>query len=311
MGQTLDDTRIVVIQGARQVGKSTLAGTLARERSGLVVTLDDATSRESAEVDPLGFVRQNGDQLLAIDEIQRSPVLITALKAAVDSDPRPGRYLVTGSANLLRMPAMQDSLAGRAENLDYYGFSQGELDGHQEQFIDRALDGDLFAGHESDLSRGDYLERACAGGYPEALARTTPRRRALWYDNYLRRVVERDAGDLSGLQRLADLPKFLRLLAARNSGEMVIADLASNSGIPARTLPPYLDLLETLLLTSSLPAWATNHTQRVIRRPKVSLIDTGLAARLLGLSAGELGLDGPSRAAGGLLEGFVAGELLR
>jgi predicted AAA+ superfamily ATPase len=141
---------------------------------------------------------------------------------------------------------MQDSLAGRAENIDLYGFSQGEITGVPERFIDRLLAEESFLGHCSDLTRADYLTRACAGGYPEALARTPGRRRSAWFDNYLRRIVERDAPDISGLLRLSELPQLLRLLAARNAAELNVAALAGDAGIPVRTLEPYLDLLETL-----------------------------------------------------------------
>lgn len=309
--QALDDTRIVVIQGARQVGKSTLAAAMAAERDGRLVSLDDDTQRAAAELDPIGFITQLPGRLLVIDEVQRVPALVTALKLAVDSDPRPGRFLLTGSSDLLRLPAVHDSLAGRAESLELFGFSQGELAGHPEQFLDRVLGGDLFAGHRSPLSRQDYLLRACAGGYPEALARPAGRRRSSWFDNYLTRIVERDAHDISGLQRLQALPRLLRLLAARNSAELVLSEIAVTINIPVRTLPPYLDLLETLFLIQLLPAWSTNLSKRVVRRPKASLLDTGLAARLINISAAGAGPASNPDAAGGLLEGFVTGELRR
>jgi len=309
--EALSDTRIVVIQGARQVGKSTLATGIVNKHGGRLVSLDDEVTRAAASADPSGFVRQLPAGLLGIDEVQRVPTLITALKAAVDADTRPGRFLITGSANLLRMPAMQDSLAGRAENLDLFGFSQGELSRARETFIDRVLDGDLFVGHRSALTRQDYLERACAGGYPEALGRPAGRRRTAWFDNYVSRIVGRDAADISGLQRLSDLPRLLRLLAARNATELNQRDVASDIGIPARTLPPYFDLLETLFLIQRIPPWSTNLSKRVVERPKVCLLDTGLAARLVNVGATGAGPAGNPQIAGQLLEGFVIGELRR
>jgi predicted AAA+ superfamily ATPase len=309
--EALRDTRIVVIQGARQVGKSTLATGIINRYGGRLVSLDDDVTRVAAAADPHGFVRQLPSGLLGIDEVQRVPALITALKAAVDSDPRPGRFLITGSANLLRMPTMQDSLAGRAENLDLFGFSQGELMRTRETFVDRVLDGDLFVGHRSTLTRQDYLQRACAGGYPEALARTAGRRRSAWFDNYLSRIVGRDAADISGLQRLSDLPRLIRLLAARNATELNQSAVASDIAIPARTLAPYLDLLETLFLVQRIPAWSTNLSKRVVERPKISLLDTGLAARLVNVAAIGAGLAGTPEIAGQLLEGCVVGELRR
>lgn len=309
--ESLADTRVVVVQGARQVGKTTLINQVVERLGGQVVTLDDDLTREAAQADPAGFLRQNPHGLLGIDEVQRVPALGLALKLAVDRDPSPGRFLLTGSANLLRLPAMQDSLAGRAENVDLYGFSQGEIAGVHERFVDRLLAGESFIGHRSDLARADYLARACAGGYPEALARPAGRRRSAWFDNYLRRIVERDAPDISGLHRLNELPMLLRLLAARNAGELNLANLANDLGMPVRTLDPYLELLETLFLLHRLPAWSTNLSQRVVSRPKLALHDTGLAARLINVSATGAGVTANAEVAGHLLEGFVAGELRR
>ncbi|HEX2804838.1 MAG TPA: ATP-binding protein [Kineosporiaceae bacterium] len=309
--ESLTDTRVVVVQGARQVGKTTLVTQVVERLGGRLVTLDDDLTREAAQADPAGFLRQNPDGLLAIDEVQRAPALVLALKAAVDRDPRPGRFLLTGSANLLRLPTMQDSLAGRAENVDLYGFSQGEIAGVRERFVERLLAGETFLGHHSDLTRADYLVRACAGGYPEALTRPAGRRRSAWFDNYVRRIVERDAPDISGLHRLGELPLLLRLLAARNAGELNVAGLASDAGIPVRTLDPYLELLETLFLVHRLPAWSTNLSRRTVSRPKVALHDTGLAARLINVSASGTAVTANAQAAGHLLEGFVAGELRR
>lgn len=309
--ESLADTRVVVVQGARQVGKTTLVTQVVDRLGGRLVTLDDEVTRAGAEADPFGFLQQNPQGLLAIDEVQRVPALVLALKLAVDRDRRPGRFLLTGSANLLRLPTMQDSLAGRAENVDLYGFSQGETRGVRDRFVERLLAGESFVNHHSDLTRADYLDRACTGGYPEALTRTVGRRRAAWFDNYLQRIVERDAPDISGLQRLSDLPLLLRLLAARNAGELNVTNLASDSGIPVRTLAPYLDLLETLFLIHRLPAWSTNLTQRVVSRPKIALLDTGLAARLVNVSAVGSKANANAEVAGRLLEGFVAAELRR
>ncbi len=309
--EALNDARIVVIQGARQVGKTTLLRRIAAGVKSQVVTLDDDVTRATAQADPVGFVSQNPDGLLAIDEVQRVPELVLALKLAVDRDPRPGGFLLTGSANLLRVPATEDSLAGRAESIELHGFSQGELHSHREQFIDRLVAGDRFLGHTSTMNRHDYLERAIAGAYPEALRRPGGRRRNRWLDNYLSRIVERDAPDISSLQRLSELPLILRMLAARNSEELNVADIARDTGVPTRTLAPHVQLLETLYLIQRIPAWSTNLTKRVVSRPKVALLDTGLAARLIGVSAAGAGPAAQGEIAGHLLEGFVAGELRR
>lgn len=309
--EALADTRIVVLQGARQVGKSTLAEQIAAKRPSLVVTLDDLDVRRFASDDPAGFVSQFPEGLLVIDEVQRVPELIVALKAAVDRDKRPGRFLVTGSANLLDLAATHESLAGRAQPLTLYSLGQGEMEGRSTSFVDLTFAGGSLLGHSSSLTRADYLERACAGGYPDALRRPTTSRRDEWYDTYVTQIVNRDAVDVSGLQRLADLPRLLRLIAARSGSGMVWSSLAGDSGIPRSTLDPYVRLLETLFLIHVLPAWAVNFTSREMKQPKVFLLDTGLAASLLGVTSAGLGPTVPSSPAGGLLEGLVVGELRR
>lgn len=309
--EALTDTRVVVIQGARQVGKTTLVREIVETRGGRLVTFDDELTRAAAQADPLDFLAQNPDGLLAIDEVQRVPEVALALKLVVDRDPRPGRFLLTGSADLLRLPANEDSLAGRAESIELFGFSQGEIGGHREDFVRRLLSGDRFLGHSTVLARSDYLDRAVAGAFPEALSRSVARRRSQWLDNYVARVVTRDARDVSNLQRLGDLPLVLRLLAARNAEELNFAALAGETGIPARTLEPYVELLETLYLVQRIPAWSTNLTKRVVSRPKISLLDTGLAARLINVSARGADPAAYGEAAGHLLEGFVAGEVRR
>ncbi|MFT3875638.1 MAG: ATP-binding protein [Propioniciclava sp.] len=309
--EALADTRIVVLQGARQVGKSTLAEVVARPREALVVTLDDPDARVFAETDPVGFVTQTPGKLLVIDELQRVPELVIAMKAAVDRDKRPGQFLVTGSANLLDLAATHESLAGRAESVELHSFSQGELSGIRSSFIDATFAGRSFTGFESALTRRDYIDRACAGGYPEALQRESAPRRKAWYDNYLSQIVRRDAADITGLQRLAELPRILRLIAARSGATMVWSSLANDTEIPRRTLEPYIRLLETLYLINVLPAWSANLTSREVKQPKVFLSDSGLAASLLGLTP-ETATTAPAYAQlGGLLEGFVVGELRR
>jgi predicted AAA+ superfamily ATPase len=307
--EALQDARIVVVQGARQVGKTTLVSEIVDDVSGRLVSFDDEPTRLAAQADPVGFLHQHPDGPLAIDEVQRVPEMILALKLVVDRDPRPGRFLLTGSADLLRLPAAQDSLAGRAESIELHGFSQGELVGHHERFIDRLFSEDLFVGHASSLTRQDYLERAVAGGYPEALGRTPGRRRNEWLDNYLARIVQRDAPDVSGLQRVADLPLVLRILASRNSEELNVADVSKETAIPASSLSRLLELLETLYLVQRIPAWSTNLAKRPVSRPKSSLLDTGLAARLVKMSAAGAAPTAYGEIAGKLLEGFVASEV--
>lgn len=308
---TLTDTPITVVQGARQVGKSTLVREVVADRDATVLSLDATAAYNAARADPDAFVRQS-DGLLVIDEVQRVPELVRAMKDAVEEDRRPGRFLVTGSADLLQLPGTEESLAGRAETVVLYGLSQGELAGHREDFVDRLLAGDEKAmrGRAGTLSREEYLQAACAGSFPEPLSRTGRRRNA-WFDNYVKRIMTRDVQDLSRLAHLDRLPDLLRLLAANTSGELVKARVAGDAGIPETSLTGYLDLLETLYLVHTLPAWGENLTKRVTGRPKVALLDTGLAARLNHVTATAMAPGSVSDAAGGLLESFVAGELRR
>lgn len=309
--ETLADTPITVIQGARQVGKSTLIKELVRDRDARVISLDANAPYNAAKSDPDAFVRQT-EGLLVIDEVQRVPELVRAIKDAVDEDRRPGRFLITGSANLLEIPGTEESLAGRAETVTLYGLSQGELRGVTENFVDRLLQGDEkeLGWRSGTLRRADYLEIICAGSYPEPLGRT-PRRRNAWFDNYVDRIMTRDVRDLSQLAHLERLPKVLRLLAANNSGELVKSRIANAAALPETSLPAYLALLETLYLTHEIPAWRENLTKRVTGKPKVALLDTGLTARMNNVTPAAMAPGVASDVAGGLFEGFVAGELRR
>lgn len=308
--ETLADTPVTVIQGARQVGKSTLMRQVLPGTS--LLTLDDAPTLAAAKADPVSFVRQRPSGLLAIDEIQRAPELILEIQAAVESDRRPGRFLITGSANLLTLRGAQESLAGRAETVELYGLSQGELHGRKESFIDRLMAGDQESLRSGSFtrSRADYAELICAGSYPEPRGREGRRRRS-WFDNYLSRVLTRDAIDISTLPHLDRLPQLLRLLAAQTSGELVRSRIADGVGIPASSLPSYLQLLEDLYLIHTLPAWRENLTKRATAWPKVALLDTGVAARLSNANAEALGPQRASNLAGPLFETFVMGELRR
>lgn len=308
--ETLSDTPITVIQGARQVGKSTLARQLVDERGGVLVSLDDAAALDAARADPDGFLDLAQGELLAIDEIQRAPELVRALKASVDTDRRPGKYLVTGSADLLNVPGVSDSLAGRAETVPLYGLSQGELGGRSEDFVTNVLDrdNDWIAAYESERARDEYLEIIGAGGYPEALRREG-RSRERWFENYLQRIVRRDAVDVSPLQHLDRPGTLLRLIAANNAGEMVQAHLARDAGIPETSLTPYIRLLEHLYLVRRVSAWHNNLTKRVVSRPKVSVLDSGLATHLIGQTPESLATSSGLKYIGGLLEGFVSSKL--
>ena len=305
---TLTDTPITVIQGARQVGKSTLARAVVSNRVATLLNLDDGPAYRAALADPDAFVRQ-APGLLVIDEVQRVPSLILAMKGAVDEDRRPGRFLITGSANLLEPRHRGEPRWTRRDSHPVRPESRRDRRQSREDFVDRLLAGDAatLQARESHLTRDDYLDILCAGSYPEPMGRAG-RRRGAWFDNYISRIIGRDARDVSRLQHLDRLPDLLRLLAANNAGELVKRRIGLDAGIPETTLQPYLNLLQTLYLVHELPSWGNNLTSRVVGRPKVSLLDTGLAARLNHLTPAALRPGMVPEVAGGLFEAFVAGD---
>lgn len=306
--EALADTPVVVLQGARQCGKSTLAQQVANRAAATVLTMDDAPTRNAASLDPQSFVESLGAGLTVIDEIQRVPSLILPIKASVDRDRRPGRFLLTGSADLLRAPGAEDSLAGRAQTIRLHPLSQGELAQRQDDFVTAWLRG-IPRGWETDTTRTDLISAICSGGMPEA-HRRQGRRRAGWLRDYLDRLLRRDATEITRVS-----PELLRrtmdLLAAQQSSEFVAAHLARFLGGSESSAVTYVDKLRALYLVESIPAWSRSRTQRTVRKPKVIVADSGLAAELAGLDE-EL-LMSPTGAVhlGGALEGFVAGELAR
>ena len=281
------------------MGKSTLAGRLARVQ----YTLDDLTTLAAAKGDPVGFVDSLPDGVL-IDEIQRAPELLLPIKASVDRDRRPGRFLLTGSANVLTLPSVADSLAGRMGVHHLWPLSQGELAGQREDFISVAFGPTLPTATTPD----DLTERLLRGGYPEVTART-PRRRAAWYEAYLRTLMERDVRDLSRISGISELPKLLSLLATRSGNLLNFSDLGRDANLNNVTLGRYTDLLRALYLVDMVPAWASNVGKRLIKAPKVLVPDTGLAVHLLGLNSDSLPIN--RKAYGALLENFVVAELER
>lgn len=307
VAEALADTRVVAVNGARQVGKSTLAWVAAAGAPRTAVRLlDDAATLRAALDDPAGFVQHDG--LMVIDEIQLAPNLFRAIKVAVDTDPRPGQFLLTGSAQILALRDLPDALPGRMEVVELWPFSQGELDGGADRFVDAAFAHGPAITHTSGLRKRDYLDLAVRGGYPEAVRRS-PRRRAAFFDSYLATMIERDVRQLSLIERRGELRRLLTLLAGRSGGLLVPASLATQAGLPASTLRRYLDLLSAVFLIKELPAWSAGPTQRAIGTPKLAYVDTGVAAHLLGQDAGRL--NEPGGAAGAVLETLVLMELAR
>jgi uncharacterized protein len=308
VNEALADTRVVVITGARQVGKSTLAERVLRAHEGAVARfLDNSVTRAAAEEDPARFVEHRG--LMLIDEVQRVPDLWLAIKNTVDRDPRPGRFLLTGSARLLELRSVPDALPGRSETIELWPLSQaevnGEIDGGADGFVDAAFrhGADLRA-PVSPLRRGDYVDRLARGGYPEAVKRETPRRRRRFFDSYLADLVSRDVKQVAEIQRAGDMRRLVSLLAAQVGGLLNVNRLASDLALSAPTTRSYLEILETIYLIRQVPAWATSATTRAVGRAKVIFVDSGLAHHLAASAVADTPV-------GGLMESFVLSELAR
>ena len=299
----LADTRVVVLSGPRQSGKTTLARAHASANRPYF-TFDDRSTLEAARADPVGFVR--GLDQAVIDEIQRVPAVLLAIKASVDADRRPGRFLLTGSADLMTLPKVADSLAGRMTTIELLPLAQGELRKTEPEFLAQA-----FQGRPPRVGKrvvGDALvEAVIAGGYPEALLRLSAARRRQWHLDYLHAILTRDVRDLAQLDRINDLPRLLRVLA-HHSGQLVnFSGLGAPLGMNHVTTQKYVGLFAQLFLARTLPPWSTNQLKRLIKTPKIHFLDSGLLASLQNLSLTSLresrGKFGP------LLESFVFAEL--
>lgn len=306
IAQALDDTPVVCLLGPRQCGKSTLAARM--EPSRLLVSLDDAAYYKLAQEDPQGFLAGLPDKI-TIDEVQRAPGLTLAIKRSVDHNRRPGRYLLTGSANLLQLPTLADSLAGRMETLQLHPLTESEKAGAQGRFLQTWLTGELrpkLAGSRPPAPSA-LPARLLAGGYPEA-CRRSPLRAQDWLRQYLQSIIERDIQDVAKVKDGADLAKLMELLAERSATLLNISELASTLKRARITVENHLAILEKLFLVRQLPAWHQNATKRAVKTPKVHLCDSGLAAALMHLEAEDWLTERPRF--GRLLESFIVQQLI-
>lgn len=245
---------------------------------------------------------------MVIDEVQRVPELLLAIKEAVDTDPRPGRFLLTGSARLLGLRGLPDALPGRMETVELWPLSQGEIDGTPDGFVDAIFASGPELRHTSTEDRAGYVDRVLRGGFPEAIARAA-RRRERFFDSYLADLINRDVIQLSEIERGPEMRALTRLVAARSGQLVVPGTLGNELGLSRQTVGRYLSLLEEVFLIKRIPAWSRNIGSRAVSTPKGAFVDSGIAADLLGLDAA--GLRQPGGRLGLLLEGFVAMEIAR
>lgn len=306
----LADEPVVVLVGPRTVGKSTLLRALAAELAVEVLDLDDLATRAAVAADPGLFMSGPGPVL--VDEFQKVPTVLDAIKAELNVRLAPGRFVLTGSTRYETLPAAAQSLTGRADVLVVPPLSQGEIDGVEETFVEVVLDDPsmLVTSTPSHTSRDDYIDRVVAGGFPLPLARDG-KARDRWFARYVALVIERDVLELSRVRQRALLPRLLTSLMAQTATLLNMAAAARRTDMEERTAENYTKLLEAVFMVRLLPAWGTKLSANTGAAPKVHAVDTGLAAHLLRLTSAKLGRRTPTALTefGHLLETFVVGEI--
>ena len=311
LADSLSDTPVVVINGARQSGKSTLAQSLSFDGAAprRYLTLDDAVVLNAAKSDPAGFIA-GLQEPVTLDEVQRAPELFLPIKAAVDRNRQPGRFLLTGSADVMLLPGMADSLAGRMAVLSLWPLSSAELADQAERNRAEALFAADWTGAQGHaIDKSGLMAQWLGGGYPDALARSNTARRAAWFDAYVQAILQRDLRDLANIEQLTEMPNLLHLLATRSATLLNFAELSRTAGITQTSLKRYFALLEMLFLVVRLPSWQRNASKRWVKAPKVFLPDSGLLCHLMAASEERL-LSQPNLQ-GAVVETWVMSELLK
>jgi uncharacterized protein len=301
----LKDTPVVLVTGPRQCGKTTLVRSLVAAGREFI-TLDDDTVLASARTDPAGLVRSL--KKATIDEIQRAPDLLRAIKRAVDDNRQAGHFLLTGSANLLAVPLVSESLAGRMEIVNLLPLSQAEIHRRKPRFLRAAFDGKT--GRCGDAMTGRQLvDAVLIGGYPEMLRRKQLERRRAWARDYVRAIVQRDVRDIAEVEKLAQMPRLLQVLA-HYSGQLTnFTEIGGRVGFDDKTTRKYIGILEQLYLVRRVEPWFRNQLKRLVKTPKLHFLDSGLLAALLAVTAERIRLD--RTVFGPLLETFVFTELMK
>ena len=303
--EALTDTRVVLVSGPRQSGKTTLARQIASRKIPFL-NLDDKTTLDAASADPVGFIR--GLDRAVIDEIQRAPDLLLAIKTAVDTDPRPGRFLLTGSANLMTVPRVADSLAGRMKIVRLLPLAQAELQEKPSAFLETVFEGQVPKIGDA-VAGADLIGRVLAGGYPEALSRSKWNRRQEWYLDYVEAIVQRDVRDTAQFEKIPLMPRLLRVLA-EHSGQLVnYSGFGAPLGMNHPTTRRYTGVFESLFLVCNLQPWFSNALKRLTKTPKLHFLDAGLLAALRDITPDRVKKD--KALFGPVLETFVLAELLK
>jgi uncharacterized protein len=304
---------VIVLNGPRTVGKSTLLSQLAEHMGRAVLDCDDPAARSAARADPARFVES--DQPVLIDEYQHVPELLDAIKAQLNLDLRPGRYVLAGSTRYATLPEAAQALTGRVDIIPVLPLSQGEIDGVHETFVARLLDGAgvEMASAKAAATRDEYAQRSTSGGMPVALRRPPGRSRSRWFSNYVNLVIDKDVLDISRVRQREMLPRLLRQLAARSGQVLNMAAISGTIGLEKSTTENYIKLLEGVFLVYRLPAWGTTLGSRIAKHPKVHLVDSGVMAWLLNLTPQKISQAAPAALSeyGHLLETFAVGEILK
>lgn len=307
------DESVIALQGPRAVGKTTLLRALAATSGASVLDLDDPTMRAAVEADPLTFV--SGPGPVFIDEYQHVPMVLDAIKAELNRDGSPGRFLISGSTRHDALPRAAQALTGRLHLVSILPLSQGEIDGHADSLVARLFTdpASTVDSRPSSTGREEYIARVTDGGFPPVLRRATQTARSRWFDDYLTLCLERDVADLARIQQKAALPTLLARLAAQTGQVLNIASAGQAAGLKARTAENYTKLLEALFLIHRLPAWGRTLRARAVATPKLHVVDPGLAARLLRLTPEKLARRDATalQELGHLLETFVATEVMK
>ncbi len=303
--KALKRSRVVLLNGARQVGKTTLTLGIANKKKYTYLTFDDEITYLSAKENISQFI-SGIEKPVIIDEVQRIPEIFLAIKRDVDQNPIPGRYLLTGSANPLLIPKMADSLAGRMEVINIMPLSQGEINNTKEHFIDKIFSNSKLTAPKKKISKKSLYKKILHGGYP-GIQNFDPEDSEAWMRNYLNLILQKDIKDLAQIEKLTEMPNLLRILAARSSNLLNVAEISRETKMVSKTVHRYLALLETIFLINTQHSWSTNISQRFIKSPKLYLIDSGLLAYLLDTNL-EKALSNSTHM-GRIVENFVVGEL--